>query len=419
MTSVPAGRGQRGAESTVPNLLQHGESPPGNSPGNFGSGSVARLFRMLDDLRTLTSLLRGRLAADSPTESIILADHPHGRLRRYGTAAQVAAARRAGRPPVLLVPPFAVAARCYDLAPGNSVVEFLLSQGRIPYLVDFGEITRADRDLGFEYFFGTVVPRAATELLDDYRETSDFDIVAWSLGGVISVLAAADRPDLPVRSITAVGTPLNYSKIQPYPLLQKILGPTDGRPVTFALDLLGGIPAAAVRLGYRATSWQRELRKPAYILRNLDDRAALSRMQIIDRFQDSMPGYPGRVSHEMFVNLALRGELASGRIGFGDRTVDITGLRMPILLFGSHRDAIVSWGAVHHGVDLFTEAEVTFHTVEASHLGLLTGPVAAEQTWPRIAGLLDRLDAGETGTTGLSESETPALQQGPEFAGVH
>ena len=67
---------------------------------------------------------------------------------------------------------------------------------------------------------------------------------------------------------------------------------------------------------------------------------------------------------------------------------------MPIQLFGSHRDAIVSWGAAHHGVELFADSEqVHFTTVETSHLGLIAGADAAAHSWPRIAEFLDSLDA--------------------------
>ena len=32
-------------------------------------------------------------------------------------------------------------------------------------------------------------------------------LVGWSLGGIFALLAAADRPDLPIASVTVVGSP--------------------------------------------------------------------------------------------------------------------------------------------------------------------------------------------------------------------
>lgn len=343
---------------------------------------------MLSDLRTLARVLRDDYAPRTVTESVIVSDRPHGRLRRYGTREQLDAARAAGSVPVLLVPPLAVPASCYDLAPrvdpANSVVEFLLSTGAIPYVVDFGD---AARRLGFEDYFDGFVPRALADAVGDYRAGSDaIDLLGWSLGGTISLLTAAHRRDLPIRSIITVGTPLNYSKMPLYRAARTVLAPTDGKPIDYVFKALGGIPAPLVQLSYRASAWQRELRKPQYILDNLNDPEALIRMQVIDRFQSAMPGYAGRVSEQMLVNLVVRNEIGNGLLHLGGRTVDLRSIAAPVFLVGSHRDAIVSHAAARHGEELLTSSSyVEFHTVESSHLGLLTGPDAQAQTWPAIA----------------------------------
>ncbi|GAC67314.1 alpha/beta hydrolase [Gordonia soli] len=353
---------------------------------------------MLDGVSTLVRLARGeQVAEDRPTTHRTIADGPHRTLRRYGSDERVEELRALGRPPVLLVPPFAVSARCYDLAPGMSVVEHFLDEGRVPYVLDFGDITYADRHLGFEHFFDEVIPEAILTALDDHpsadADQPGVDLVAWSLGGTVSFLTIAAHPELPIRSITAVGTPLDYGAVAPYPLVRKVMRPVGDRPLTLALRALGGIPAPLVRLAYRGTAWQRELRKPGFIMRNADNPDALARMQVIDRFQDSMPGYPGRLAEQMWQNLVFRDEIARGVLHIDDRVLDLTSIGVPIQLFGSHRDAIVSWAAARHGVDLFADApEVHFTTVETSHLGLVAGAEAAAGTWPRIDTFLAALD---------------------------
>lgn len=351
------------------------------------------------DLATLARVLRDELAPHTRSESVVLSDRPHATLLRYGSAEQLTAARENGAVPVLLVPPLAVPASCYDLAPGaepgNSVVEFLLSTGTVPYVIDFGDVGRAERGLGFEDYFDTFVPRAIGEVIDDFRGSGDaVDLMAWSLGGTISFMTAAHDRNLPIRSIISVGTPLNYLKIPPYPLVRKIFGPTGGRPATYVLRALAGIPAPIVRTVYRGFAWERELKKPWFILSNLDDTEALERMQVIDRFQRSLPGYPGKVSEQMLVNFVVRDEVSRGRLEFDDHTVDLTTITAPVFMVGSPRDAIAPYAAVKHGEKLFTSSShVEFHTVPTSHLGLLTGPAAAEHTWPAIAAFRAKLDA--------------------------
>lgn len=348
---------------------------------------------MLDGMRTLYRLTRGdRVADDRPTPHTVIVEGPHRTLRRYGTDDDLAAARSAGRSPVLLVPPLAVPARCYDLAPDMSIVAFLLSTGRIPYVVDFGEMHYSDRHLGFEDFVDDIAPQAIYRVIDDYARSPSLDLAAWSLGGTVAFLTVAAHPELPVRSITAIGTPLNYALVQPYPLVRAVTRPIGTTPVTLALKAMGGIPAPLVRAAYRATAWQREIRKPGYIMRNADNTEALARMQVIDWFQESLPGYPGKLSEQMWQNLVFRNELATGVLDFDGRFIDLTAIAVPIQLFGSHRDAIVSWAAAHHGIEIFADSpHVHFTTVETSHLGLIAGSDASATTWPRIDEFLTAL----------------------------
>lgn len=350
------------------------------------------------DLATLVRVLLDDLAPRTATESTVVIDRPHGRLLRYGSADQLIRAREAGAVPVLLVPPLAVPASCYDLAPGadpaNSVVEFLLGEGTVPYVVDFGDVGRAERHLGFEDYFDSFVPRAIADALADFEAASAVDLMAWSLGGTVSLMTAAHGPHLPIRSIITVGTPLNYLKIPPYPLVHRLLGPTGGRPATYALRAMAGIPAPIVRAVYRGLAADRELRKPMYILQNLGDEEALSRMQVIDRFQRSLPGYPGRVAEQMLVNFIARDELSTGTLHLRDATVDLTTVTAPVFMVGSPRDVIAPIGAVRHGETLLTgSAGREFHTVNSSHLGMLTGPDAQEYTWPAISAFRARLDS--------------------------
>ncbi|NDK88542.1 alpha/beta hydrolase [Gordonia desulfuricans] len=366
-----------------------------NSPATTTAAAGSRL----DGARMVLRLLGGhQVQPDVETPHTVLHTGEHRMLRRYGDLEDRRAARAAGRPPVLLVPPLAVPARCYDLGPGQSVVAELLAAGRVPYVVDFGDVDRSDRHLGFADYFDDIVPEAVGRVLADHagadRDGSgSVDVVAWSLGGTVALLTAAAHPDLPIRSITAIGTPLDYDAVQPYPLVKKLMAPTGGKLVTGALHVLAGIPAPLVRIAYRGTAWQRELKKPAYIARNAGDVEALGRMQVIDRFQNSMPGYPGKVSLQMWENFVYRGELATGVVDFDGRCVDLTSIALPVQLFGSHRDAITSWAAARHGVDILADAEVHFTTVETSHLGLIAGDVASAETWPRVETFLGDLDA--------------------------
>lgn len=332
--------------------------------------------------------LGGGVRQPEPTAHVVLFDERYRTLRRYGSPDGPEGATV----PTLLVPPLAASATCYDLAPGQSFVEHLVAQGRTPYLVDYGEIGWSDRHLGLEDFFDDILPQAIERALIDSGATH-VDLIGWSLGGTLSLLTAAANTHLPIRSITGIGTPLDYGRIPGYPQVRRITKPTNGYAVTNVLRMLGGVPAPLVQVAYRATSWNREIKRPWFVLNNLGDTDALAKAEMIDRFQDAFPGYPGRAVSQMWGRLIYRDELARGTVHVAGRTLDLGALTLPIQLFGSHRDAIAPWRCVHNGVAMLKSADVRFTTVEASHLGLLTLSAGVTQTWPVIDDFLAELDA--------------------------
>lgn len=331
------------------------------------------------------------------TPHVVVADGAHRTLRRFASDEARAGAAVAGAAPVLLVPPIAAPATCYDLSPETSVVAHLAATGRVPYLLDFGEMNYADRGLGFEDFALDIIPQAIARALEDFwagevPDGAGVDLYGWSLGGTLSFLAAGASTES-IRSIVSVATPLNYAVQQPYPLVTKAAKPIDGFGPGVLFALMGGIPAPIVQVAYRATSWDRELKKPKFVLENLGEPAKLARMEVIDRFQRTFPGYPGRLATQLWERLIFRDELAAGRVTLGETVVDLHSIDVPIQLFGSHRDALCAWETARHGVDLFTGSpRVEFETVESSHLGLLAGPDAVGGTWPVIDAFLASVD---------------------------
>lgn len=256
--------------------------------GTVDEEGWARMGRF-DGVGTLYRVFRGEQVGEPfATPHVVVADGRHRLLKRYDPTGT-----RIDAPPVLLIPPLAVSSSCYDLAPGLSFIEFLTSTGRTVYLVDFGDMDRTDRDLGFAGFFADIVPEAIRRVIGD-SGAEMVDLVAWSIGGTLGFLTLAADPGLPVRSMTAVGTPLDYAPVAMYRLGRALTRPTNGKAITVVLRALGGIPAPVVRTVYRATAWQRELKKPGYIMSNADNPDALARMQASIGFRPRCPDIRAR-----------------------------------------------------------------------------------------------------------------------------
>jgi polyhydroxyalkanoate synthase len=322
--------------------------------------------------------LRGGVEPHVATPSRVVHDEAHAVLRRYDCL-DVAG------DPILLVPPLAVHITCFDLREDQSLAAYLVASGRPVYVVDFGEITFADRHLGFEDWLDRILP-ATVRRVSARHAGCPVDVITWSLGGTLTLLTAASHPELPLRSIAAVGTPIDYSRI-PYLAPLRALGrATGGRVLSATFRAAGGVPGWAVRTGFRATALQRELTKPWFVLRNLHDAQRLGRMEAVDRFIGLMPGYPGRLYGQLYDRIVQANSLDRGCLELGGgRVVRLADVRQDVLIVAGSDDVIAPVEAVRRACDVLTGTRsIRFATAPGSHLGVLSGPDAPETTWARI-----------------------------------
>ena len=329
-----------------------------------------------------------------PTPSRIVHAEAHATLRRYDSP-------NVAGDPILLVPPLAVHVSCFDLRAGESLAGFLVATGRPVYVVDFGEIGFADRRLGFEDWLDRIIPTTLRRVSARHAGRP-VDVVTWSLGGTLTLLTAAAHDDLPLRSVAAIGTPIDYSRIPYLAPLRAIGKVTGGRLLATTFRAAGGLPSWAVRASFRATALQREVTKPLFVLRNLHDAERLGRMEAVDRFIGLMPGYPGRFYDQLYRHVVQDNCLSTGRLPLApDRTVDLGQVKADVLVVAGRDDVIAPVPCVRKALDVLTGARsVRFAEAPGSHLGVLSGATAPTTTWRYVQRFLTDVAGDVTSGSG-------------------
>ncbi len=299
-----------------------------------------------------------------------------------------------GGPPVLLVPPLGAPDFAYDLRRGCSLVEHLLLAGRTVYLVDYGPMTFSDRTLGIEDWVDDVVPRAVRRVAAD--EGAEPHLIAWSLGGIFALLAvaaAAQAGDpLPVRSVSAVATPVDISAVPLVAPIRPLAQVTGGRAVSSIYRMIGSFPAPMVSWAFHLTAVDKLVTKPLAVLSRLDDRDCLAQIEAVDHLMNNMRGYPGRVFGQLFHLLLRSNDLATGGLVLDGRRIELSAVDVPVLVVGGKDDVIAPLKAVRKAVGLLAGSpDVRFTTAPGGHLGVLTGRRARDTTWVELDRFLDDL----------------------------
>lgn len=325
-------------------------------------------------------VLYGGVADLRPMPRTLVGDGPMRELYHYRPAGRV---RETGDP-VLLVTPLAAPALCYDLRRGCSLVEHLVTQGRPTYLVEYGQVAFKDRALGLEHWVSEVLPEAVRRT-SEHAGGRPVHVVGWSIGGIISLLTAAAWPELPIATLTVVGSPVDVTQVPLIAPVRPLLGVAGGSkasPISLAYRLVGGMPEPLVRSAFQLTSFNKLVTKPFVTLAKLDDTDFLAQLEAVDRFTANMIAYPGRSFGQLYHRMIRHNEVATGTVELDGRELRFADVTVPVLAFGGADDVIAPVSCVEPVVGLLTGSpEVRFEVVPGGHLGMLTGRRARGTTW--------------------------------------
>jgi polyhydroxyalkanoate synthase len=324
-------------------------------------------------------ITNGHLADLTPLPSEVLHTAPQCTVSRYNAVTR----RDDENPTILLVPPLAAPATCFDLRRGCSMAEHFVTRGHRTYLVDYGTIAFSDRRLGLEHWVDKVIPDAVDVAARDSGRP--IHVVAWCLGGIVSLLAQASRQDLPIASITAVASPFDVSQVPLIAPIRPIAIRTGGRIGTLAYTALGGAPAPLVRWAFQLSSVDKYVTKPLAIMTHLDDRDFLAQIEAVDAFTANMAAYPGRMFGQLYHRFMRTNDLADGTIDLGHGLISLADVTVPVLVIAGDDDVIAPKKAVHHLGDLLPSSpEVVLDSAPGGHLGVLAGRKARGTTWRSI-----------------------------------
>jgi polyhydroxyalkanoate synthase subunit PhaC len=340
-------------------------------------------------LNVWTKLVNGHLADMTPMPRDRLHTAPQTTVYRYRGVDDETA------PPVLLVPPLAAPARCFDLRRGCSLVEHLIDGGRRTYLVDYGSIAFGDRRLGLEHWIEQVIPDAIRIAAEDAGEP--VHVAAWCLGGILTLLALADQPDLPVATVSVVASPFDVTAVPLIAPLRPVALLTGGRIGTVAYRAMGGAPAFLVKRMFQLSSVDKYVTKPLAILTHLDDRDFLAQIEAVDDFTANMLAYPGRTFGQLYHRFFRANDLAGGCLDIDGKRLSLDAITTPVLAVAGTGDTIAPVGAVHHLGSLLPKSpEVRLETAPGGHLGVLTGRGARGTTWALLDEWVDKHHSART-----------------------
>lgn len=285
------------------------------------------------------------------------------------------------RPPVLIVHSLVSRSYVLDLYPGNSAVAFLLGSGLDVFLLDWGVADEADADNTLETYSDTAIPLAVAAACDA-AGTDDVTLLGYCFGGVLALLASARQPDLPVRNLVLMATPVDFDGLGAITALvhEGRLDPDD------IIDPTGNVPPEVVENSFRLLKPTGEVSQYATLWENLWNDEYVDGYQAMGHWLHDHVPFPGAAFRQTVEQLVRRNALMRGTLELGGERVDLSAIRCPVLNVIAERDHIVPLAAAEPVRALVGSEEADELRLAAGHVGLVAGRAAAKVTLPGIAG---------------------------------
>jgi len=318
------------------------------------------------------------LRSDAPDVGLTPKDviHARGTLALYHYQA---ATDEVYRTPVLLVMSLVSKPYILDLAPGQSLVEYLVARGHDVYMIDWGVPRPEDSGLRLENYVLAFIPDCVERVLEDSGEP-DVSIVGYCMGGMLSAMYAAAHGEGPLRNLVCFTTPFDFDGMG----LMKRWSDPKYFDVDRIVDTLGNVPPELLVRSFEMMRPVSNLAAQIRLWDNMWSDEFVRSYRIFDRWANDQIPFPGECFRQFTKDLQWANRWYKRELQLGGRRVDVGRIKVPFLHVMAEHDHIVPYDAAKELADQVGSADKSSIVLKGGHVSLVAGPNAVRRMWPQL-----------------------------------
>ncbi|MBO3278119.1 alpha/beta fold hydrolase [Pseudomonas sp. Milli4] len=282
------------------------------------------------------------------------------------------------RVPVLLVTPTTNSASIFDLAKGQSLVEFLLGRGYDVYVMDWNAPTAAESGLRIEDYVLDFIPDSIRRIQADTGE-QEVSLIGYCMAGVLSTIYAALHPEGPLKNLVLFTTPTDWSKV----VFKKLAAGVQVEPQRM-VDSNGLVPADTITRTIDMIRPASRIAGHIRLLDNLWNDDYVHAYRLMMNFGAETIPLAGAYHRQITSELMEKNSLVQGTMRIGGRQVDLKNIRVPLLHVIAQYDHMVPPDCAQPLVAGVSSEDKEELMLPGGHLSLVTGPSAVKRMWPKL-----------------------------------
>jgi polyhydroxyalkanoate synthase len=291
--------------------------------------------------------------------------------------------QRNGGPPLVLVHSLVNRSYIFDLVPGNSMVEVLLSRGVDVYLIEWGVPDGADAGNSLETYCDDYLP----EIIRFAVKNSGADkanVLGYCFGGILALLYAAGHTDDPIGSLIALATPINTLEMP-----AQLRGNSALFDTEIAIDETGNVPGPTIGNAIKSLTPTAEISAYAALAANLWNDDYVAAHNAITMWGNDQIPFAGAAFRQTATMLSRDNAFIEGGLNLGGREISLADIEVPFLNVFGRKDHIVPAAATRPLSGLVGSADVTDLELDAGHVGLFIGRNAHRKGVPAMVDWID------------------------------
>lgn len=283
------------------------------------------------------------------------------------------------RVPVLLVMSLVSKPYILDLAPGQSLVEFLLERGFDVYMIDWGVPRPEDARLRLEDYVLDFIPDCVERVLEDCGE-QEISLVGYCMGGQLSCMYAALHPGGPLRNLACFTTPVDAEGMV---LFRRWLDPRHF-DVDRVVETLGNVPPELLYAAFDMLKPAARVAKNIQLWDNLWNDEFVRSYRLFERWASDQIPFPGECFRQVTKQFMWENRMVRNELEVGGRRVDLGTIRVPFLHVVAEHDHIVPYDSAKPLVPLVGSEDKREVMLKGGHVSLVAGGNAKYRLWPQL-----------------------------------
>jgi polyhydroxyalkanoate synthase len=282
------------------------------------------------------------------------------------------------RVPILLVSPTSNRGYVFDLARGQSLVEFLLQRGYDVFMIDWMPPRADESKLTLEDYVLDFLPTCIDRVREETGERK-VTLMGYCMGGTLSVLHAALEPQS-VENLVLFTTPVDFTQMK----LFRIWGDPKHFDVDRLVDALGNVPGEFI-LG--AFDMMRPANRTAGVLNlwsNMWNDDYVKSYRMFDRWAAETLPLAGEYFRQTTKAFLWENALLNNTLEIGGCRVDLASIDCPLLSIVAEHDHVVPHPAAHPIIERVSSRVREEMIVRGGHVSVVAGPSAVKRLWPSI-----------------------------------